>query len=378
MSARSARRERTDAFFLALELFVLIAAFRLRCSGIFHGNLPAVFIRHREGNLYLEWGRELLMYGRMGQADPIGHIILVALGEVTFGDLPFQHHLLTAFFGMLSIAVTYVLGRRWFSRAIGLLASAIMAISQLHILFSRWGEPQTPSIFFALFGILVFDTTIRRADNSCWPHILTGGLSGMVVVLHLSLGVFPLTVISLAILYALRALKREKESRGLWKVLLIGGSMALPMLGSEGIVRVSRLFLEDPSQLASPMGITFIDLWVYNQNMGGFHMPLPLYWLKILWQVEGAWLVWLVVAGWAYVATQLMKQQARGMWRGFAVITLVYSFTTLFTMGSGWREEYYVAGLLPAAVLTAAIVPGVLIRKGWEQSLRNGLERKSL
>jgi hypothetical protein len=150
------------------------------------------------------------------------------------------------------------------------------------------------------------------------------------------------------------------------------------MLGSEGIVRVSRLFLEDPSQLASPMGITFIDLWVYNQNMGGFHMPLPLYWLKILWQVEGAWLVWLVVAGWAYVATQLMKQQARGMWRGFAVITLVYSFTTLFTMGSGWREEYYVAGLLPAAVLTAAIVPGVLIRKGWEQSLRNGLERKSL
>ena len=158
----------------------------------------------------------------------------------------------------------------------------------------------------------------------------------------------------------------------------MGSSMALPMFGFEGIVRVARLFLDDPSQLSSPMGMTFIDLlWGFNHQQGGLQIPLPLYWLKLLWRVEGAWFVGLAVAGWAYMATQLIKHQVPDMCRGFAVITLVYCFTALSTMGKGFHFEHYVAGLLPAAVLASSIVPGYLLMRTWQQSMASGFWGKT-
>ena len=80
------------------------------------------------------------------------------------GDGEFMQRLPSAVFGVATVAITYVLGRREFGRAVGLLGATMLAISPLHVYYSREGR------MYALLALLVtlWIASLLRAnrDNS--------------------------------------------------------------------------------------------------------------------------------------------------------------------------------------------------------------------
>lgn len=95
-----------------------------------------------------------------------------------FGDSETSARLLSALFGILALPATYLLARRLFDRATGLLAVLLLALSRFHLEFSQ--EARMYSLL-CLLGVLSFYFFIRLLeDKSRWlalaGYILTSAL----------------------------------------------------------------------------------------------------------------------------------------------------------------------------------------------------------
>lgn len=89
---------------------------------------------------------------------------------------------MNALIGVLTVALIYYLGRVWFSRMSGLIASFLYAISPVTIIYSRssWNPNSTP--FFALLSIFSL-YKLHQKGNFLWL-ILTGFFVGAAMQMH--------------------------------------------------------------------------------------------------------------------------------------------------------------------------------------------------
>lgn len=85
---------------------------------------------------------------------PIGYYIPQHLMLGYFGDSEFILRVLSVFFGVLSVYLTYLLGKKFFSWKEGLLAAFFMAISYTAILYSQ--EAKMYSMFGAFFLLSLY------------------------------------------------------------------------------------------------------------------------------------------------------------------------------------------------------------------------------
>jgi 4-amino-4-deoxy-L-arabinose transferase-like glycosyltransferase len=137
-------------------LFPDEAANGLDINNIFKGHFQPFFAR---GN-----GREALFF------------YLLAISVKIFGRGPWQHHIVSASIGLLSVFTTYLLTKRLFDSKSALLASFLMAISTWHIVLSRTAFR---AIMIPLFTTLTFYFIVRffQAKNEkekIWTAILSG------------------------------------------------------------------------------------------------------------------------------------------------------------------------------------------------------------
>ncbi len=131
-----------------------------------------------------------------GQLGPIGH--------VSFFDTWFVWHagghsrawlrLPAALWGIATIGMVYVLGRRWFSTSAGLFASALLAVSGVHIQFSREARGYALLVFLSVFWAWLLDRFVSRAT---WARGVW-----LFIVAELALQVHPAFVIVVASLAA--------------------------------------------------------------------------------------------------------------------------------------------------------------------------------
>jgi hypothetical protein len=117
----------------------------------------------------------LLLYSTYGM-----NSLLHALGLVSDPFLQsafLAGRLVSAVAGTLSIALTFEIGRRLFSRNVGLLSAALLAVFPLHITCSRYLKEDALLTFCVLSCVLV--TIVAVQSNRRWVLLIAGLLAGV-------------------------------------------------------------------------------------------------------------------------------------------------------------------------------------------------------
>lgn len=117
----------------------------------------------------------LLLYSTYGM-----NSLLHALGLVSDPFLQsafLAGRLVSAVAGTLSIALTFEIGRRLFSRNVGLLSAALLAVFPLHITCSRYLKEDALLTFCVLSCVLA--TIVAVQSNRRWVLLIAGLLAGV-------------------------------------------------------------------------------------------------------------------------------------------------------------------------------------------------------
>ena len=145
------------------------------------------------------------------------------------GNTLFALRLTSAFFGLLTIAATYWLGREMLAdRRIALLAAALLAISFWHVLFSRLGFRV---ISQPLLQALAVAALFRGLRGGRWPWLwLAGLLIGLSAYTYLAARLFPILLAFALLPLLLDPDTRRVRLRQLAFVALVAFLTALPLL----------------------------------------------------------------------------------------------------------------------------------------------------
>ncbi len=159
-------------------------------------------------------------------------VYLEALLFALQGESLFSGRLLSAFVGILTVAITYATGRELFGRRIGLLSAAFLAVSLWHLIASRNGyraviQPliQLPAIFFLFYGLNRTGPTssAMAARERFWPFLLAGLFLGLSQYTYTAVRLFPfliLAILVLVLIFDRRAIIRN------WQPLFLMGVVA--------------------------------------------------------------------------------------------------------------------------------------------------------
>ncbi|HSM59130.1 MAG TPA: glycosyltransferase family 39 protein [Candidatus Sulfomarinibacteraceae bacterium] len=153
------------------------------------------------------------------------YVYLEAGAFTLFGESIFSARVLSAFVGLLTVALTITLGRELFSRRVGLAAGALMALSLWHIIASRNGyraviQPlvQLPVLILALRGL-------RAPRARAIRHFALAGVwLGLTQYTYTAARFFPVACLAIA---ALAAVTLPQRAKARVSGLLLGGVLAV-------------------------------------------------------------------------------------------------------------------------------------------------------
>jgi 4-amino-4-deoxy-L-arabinose transferase-like glycosyltransferase len=100
-------------------------------------------------------------------------IYLIALAVGLLGRSPFALRLVACFAGLLTVAATAAMGRALFSRRVGLLAGAVLAVTLWHVHLSRVGYR---AVLLPLFTALAIWQGAWGIKSGRWQHWLAAGV----------------------------------------------------------------------------------------------------------------------------------------------------------------------------------------------------------
>jgi len=87
--------------------------------------------------------------------------------------------LVSAAAGVLTVLMCYLIGKKLFSRAVGLLAALFLGLCYLHVRDSHYA---TPDVLLALFMVLSFWFCIRIVEDGTWKsYVLAAAFAGVAV-----------------------------------------------------------------------------------------------------------------------------------------------------------------------------------------------------
>jgi 4-amino-4-deoxy-L-arabinose transferase-like glycosyltransferase len=180
---------RREAFWVAL---LLLGALLLRL--MLHFRAPAFVGKDSQSYFFPGWSLEHGLPFELGFRRTPGYPFFIAGSIFLFGEelraLALTQHIL----GVITVGLTYLLGRMTFGPVTGLIAGTLVAISAPLLIYERYVMTET------LFGCLITATlvaaiwalgrtvdggateprpTTRRLPVRLWPFLLTGVLLGM-------------------------------------------------------------------------------------------------------------------------------------------------------------------------------------------------------
>lgn len=155
-------------------LLVLIVAAGLRFYGIsgfsFSNDELSALLRLQYG----DWS-QLISDGVIPDYHPAGVQVLLWLWVKLGGMSEAWVRLPFILSGIGAVAITYVLGRRWYGHATGLLAAAMLAVMQFPLLYSRLSRPYATGMFLILVLAWLWDRFLFRQEGEKAPaRVVTG------------------------------------------------------------------------------------------------------------------------------------------------------------------------------------------------------------
>ena len=96
----------------------------------------------------------------LGDFHPAGVQVFLWFWVKVFGNSVVAVRLPFVIFGIVSVYLVFLIGKRWFSPAAGLFAVSAMAFLQFPILFSQLARPYSPGLLFSLATVLFWTKII--------------------------------------------------------------------------------------------------------------------------------------------------------------------------------------------------------------------------
>jgi 4-amino-4-deoxy-L-arabinose transferase-like glycosyltransferase len=122
---------------------------------------------------------DLLAGKAVGTAKPM-HALLIALAYGLMGIHDYASLYVNAFSGVVCVALTYLIGRLLVGPASGLIAAALLAVSEYEVIYARSALSESDATAFLLAGIAVWLYASRPDGNILWRRSLLGpGLAGL-------------------------------------------------------------------------------------------------------------------------------------------------------------------------------------------------------
>lgn len=125
----------------------------------------------------------------IGPPTSVGNIYLgplyyymMAISMAIFWLNPVAAAGMNAFIGILTVGLIYFLGKVWFNRTAGLIASYLYAISPVNIIYSKSSWNPNPAPFFALLAFLSL-YKLNRTGNFLWLAV-TGAMVAAALQMH--------------------------------------------------------------------------------------------------------------------------------------------------------------------------------------------------
>ncbi|MBI2039024.1 MAG: glycosyltransferase family 39 protein [Candidatus Niyogibacteria bacterium] len=147
----------------------------------------------------------------------IEHLSIGIFGENNFG-MRFP----SAVFGVASVYLLYLLGRRLYSERAGLIAALLLAITLNHNYISRLGMQEAYVIFFLLLGLYFFGRALD--DDRYWPGV--GAAVGLGFLAKYNAAILAPIILTYAGFFR-RDCFRRKE---IWFGVLLAVAMASPVI----------------------------------------------------------------------------------------------------------------------------------------------------
>ena len=196
--------------------------------------------------------RENEIESRVGKYAP-GWPRLLAFGLTTG-----QPWVINAFFGMLTVAAVYRLGRDIFSPDVGLIAAALAAFSPMALLLNATLMAHTASLFcFTLFMWAYWRMTHGRHAIR-WGIVAGLALGTMAAIRPLSAvaSVFPFMLWSVARLLAVLVNKRDQ----FWRTFI-----PLTVLGINALIIAVNVPIFNTLVTGDPTHNLYLDVWEYDR-----------------------------------------------------------------------------------------------------------------
>ena len=152
-------------------LFIILTATILRFYNyleipLTHDEFSALF------RLRFDSFSELIDQGVKVDGHPAGIQVFLYYWTKLFGDKAWVIKLPFTLFGIASIYLIFLIGKKWFNETVGLLSSAFLASIQFTVMYSQIARPYISGMFFALLMVLYWTNLIKNPkQNFIWNGI---------------------------------------------------------------------------------------------------------------------------------------------------------------------------------------------------------------
>lgn len=188
-----------------------------------------------------------------------GYYIILGLWSNIAGKSPFAGRILSLFFGLITIATVYQLGRCFTNRLTGFAASLALVSSAFYMLFLH--EMRTYSLLLCLIILLLwFYWLITQGYIRWWVQV------GLILSVALMLYSYYLSIVVIAsvCLYHLLFVKKDREW---WRIVILMGTAgalfipwmltAFSVFDDEGRNFLRQAFASDNSEMLVAIGAAF-------------------------------------------------------------------------------------------------------------------------
>jgi len=159
---------RARGWHLILILALLLLAFALRIY-----RLPEQSLWYDEA-LSVHYARQSLpglLAGVSGSDHPPLHSLLLHGWIALAGQSEFAVRYLSLWWGVLGVALICLLAKRLFDKPTALLATALLAISPLHVWYSQEARMYSLAVALSLGVVLALQAVVARGQSSAWPWV---------------------------------------------------------------------------------------------------------------------------------------------------------------------------------------------------------------
>jgi 4-amino-4-deoxy-L-arabinose transferase-like glycosyltransferase len=164
---------KTRRWFLALTLTMLLAfalrVYRLPDQSLWYDEALSVH--------YANQSLRSLLSAVSGSDHPPLHSLLLHGWIAVAGRSEFAVRYLSLWWGVLGLALLYLLGKLFFDKSTALLATLLLAISPFHVWYSQEARMYSLAVALSLGVVLALQAIVSHGDSSVWPwvsYVLTG------------------------------------------------------------------------------------------------------------------------------------------------------------------------------------------------------------